>query len=140
MSGIFGGLIAKTSTLDVQTVTTGGSGTAPNLDRVRGWVSSVPLGAIVDGTSNIYGGATIADLFWDENGGGGAQYYYLAIVGATNTGWNTLTIQSSAGTATLSRTAATFGAGANWSWTTTDVLGTQAFGGIGTTPVTCTFT
>ena len=100
MSGIFGGLIAKTSILDVQTVTTGATGTAPAQDRLRGWTSSGPVGAIDDGTSNIYSGATIASLFWSENGGGGAQYYYLAIVGATNTGWTTLTIQSSAGTAT----------------------------------------
>ena len=139
MSGIFGGLIAKTSALDIQTVTSGATGTAPAQDRVRGWSSTIPIGSIVDGTSNIYGGATIADLFWSENGGGGAQYYYLAIVGATNTGWTTLTIQSSFGTATLLRTAATFGVGANWSWTTTDLVGTQAFGSASTV-ATCTFT
>ena len=138
MSGIQMTLLAAGGgALDVQTVTTGATGTAPAQDRVRGFSSSI--GSIVDGTSNIYGGATIANLFWDENGGGGAQYYYLGIVGATNTGWTTLTIQSSFGTATLLRTAATFGAGANWSWTTTDTALNQAFGSASTV-VTCTFT
>ena len=138
MSGIQMTLLAAGGgALDVQTVTTGGSGSPPSQDRVRGFSSSI--GSIVDGTSNIYGGATIANLFWDENGGGGAQYYYLGIVGATNTGWTTLTIQSSFGTATLLRTAATFGAGANWSWTTTDTALNQAFGSASTV-VTCTFT
>lgn len=140
MSGIQMALLGTGSaTLDIQTVTTGATGTAPLQDRVRGWSSTGPVGAINDGTSNIYSGATIANLFWSENGGGGAQYYYLAIVGATNTGWTTLTIQSSAGTATLLRTAATFGAGANWTWTTTDIVSTQAFGAASTV-VTCTFT
>jgi len=134
-----GGLIVQLpALLDVQTVTTGASGTIPSQNRVRGWSSTGPVGAINDGTSNIYSGATIANLFWSEDGLGGA-YYYLAIVGATNTGWDTLTIQSSAGTATLLRTAASFGVGANWTWTTTDIAINQAFGAEGTV-VTCTFT
>jgi len=135
MSGIQMTLLGGgVSQLDVQTVTTGSSGTAPLQDRVRGYNSAIPIGSIVDGTSNIYGGATIASLFWDENGGAPNQYYYLAIVGATNTGWTTLTI----GSLSLLRTAATFGVGANWTWTTTDIVSTQAFGINGAT-VICTF-
>ena len=129
-------LRSSRAALDVQTVTTGTSGTAPAQDRLRGF--SGGLGSIDDGTSNIYSGAAVTTLMWDENGGGGAQRYVLEITGATNTGWITLTIQSSAGTATLLRASGTFSSG-QWLWTTTDVLGTQAFGGLNTV-VTCTFT
>ena len=133
MSGIQMTLLAAGGgALDVQTVTTGGSGSPPSQDRLRGF-SSPSLGSIVDGTSNIYGGATISNLFWDENLG--SPYYYLAIVGATNSGWTTLTI----GSKTLNRVDATFSAGANWFWNTTDIALNQAFGPIGTV-VTCTFT
>lgn len=138
MSGIQMALLGASSTaLDIQTVTSGASGTAPAQDRLRGF--SGGLGSIIDGTSNIYSGATITNLLWMENGGGGAQLYYLGITGATNTGWTTLTIQSSAGTATLLRTDASFGTGAVWVWSTTDIVGNQAFGTAGTV-VTCTFT
>jgi hypothetical protein len=120
----------KSNILDTQTVTVGGSGTIGNADRIRGYTSG--LGSIVDGTSNIYGGAAIASLFWNENNGD--YYYFLAIVGATNSGWTTLTI----GTKTLNRADATFGTGANWTWPTADNIFTQAFGAISST-VVCTF-
>jgi hypothetical protein len=132
MSGIFGGLIASgRAALDIQTVTTGGSGTAPLQNRLRGW-SSASLGSIVDGTSNIYGGAAITTLFWNENEGG--PNYQLTITGATNSGWTTLTI----GSQSFLRASASFGSG-SWFWSTSDTLGTQSFGSIGST-ITCTFT
>lgn len=109
--------------LDTQTVTTGASGTAPIQDRVRGFISGT-LGSITDGTSNIYSGAAITALYWDENEG--ISSYVLTITGATNTGWTTITI----GSVTLYRTAATFSSG-TWTWTTTHTAGTQAFGSAG---------
>ena len=133
MSGIFGGLIATgSSALDVQTVTTGGSGTAPNQDRLRGFLSP-SLGSIVDGTSNIYAGAAITSLYWSENGGT-FKFYRLTITGAANSGWTTLNI----GGQSFLRTSASFASG-SWTWSTADSLGTQSFGSIGTV-VTCTFT
>ena len=116
--------------LDIQTVTTSGAGTVPN--RLRGYTSG--LGSIVDGTSNIYGGATVQTIWYDENGGSGAQIYLLSINGATNSGWSTLTI----GTKALNRVDATFATG-NWTWPTTDLVTNQAFGIIGSV-VVCVFT
>ena len=138
MSGIQMALLgAGVAALDIQTVTTGASGTIPN--RLRGFTSSPAVGSIVDGTSNIYAGAAVNSLLWNENGGGGAQEYELSIAGATNTGWTTLTIQSTAGTVTLLRASATSFFLSRWAWTTTDLLGAQVFG-TASTVVTCTFT
>lgn len=131
MSGIQMALLGTGSAvLDTQTVTVGGTGTLPN--RLRGYTSG--LGSIVDGTSNIYGGATVQTIWYDENGGSGAQIYKLSINGATNSGWTTLTIGSKA----LNRVDATFATG-NWTWPTADLLNAQAFGAIGSV-VVCTFT
>ncbi len=116
--------------LDTQTVTVGGTGTIP--DRLRGYTSG--LGSIVDGTSNIYGGATVQTIWYEENGSSGNQIYKLSINGATNSGWTTLTIGSKA----LNRVDATFATG-NWTWPTADLLSNQAFGFIGSV-VVCTFT
>lgn len=113
------------SSLDTQSVTTGTSGTAGGLDRVRGYISG-SQGSISDGTSNLYAGAAITSMYWDENGSGGAQFYYLAITGGTNSGWTTMTI----GTTVLARADATFSSG-TWTWSTTDTVGTQAFGANG---------
>ena len=134
MSGVGMMLLgAGSAALDIQTVTTGGSGTAPLQDRLRGYASSPALGSIVDGTSNIYSGAAITTLFWNENGGS-SQYYQLTITGAANSGWTTLTI----GSQSFLRTSATFSSG-SWTWTTANTLGTQSFGGVASV-VTCTFT
>jgi hypothetical protein len=131
MSGIQMALLGSGSaTLDIQTVTTGSAGTVINGNLIRGYTSG--LGSIVDGTSNIYGGAAIASLFWEQNNN--SPYYFLSIVGATNSGWTTLTI----GTKSLNRVDATFGTGANWSWPTTDNAFDQAFGASGSI-VVCTF-
>lgn len=115
--------------LDTQTVTTGTLGTAP--DRIRGYNGSI--GSIVDGTSNIYGGAAITQFIYDE--GGGSAKYVLTISGATNSGWTEITID---GVKVLTRATATFVAG-TWTWFTADTIVTQAFGANGTTHV-CVFT
>lgn len=128
MSGALNMLLARNSSagshLDTQTVETGNVGTAAMLDRVRGWSTGL-IGVITDGTSNVYAGAAITSMYWDENGGSG-QFYYLAITGAANSGWTTLTI----GSTVLSRASATYSSG-TWTWTTTDLASTQAFGASG---------
>ena len=140
MSGIQMALLGTgtgIAVLDTQTVTTGGIGTPLEQDRQRGY-STGSFGSIVDGTSNIYGGAQINHLFWDEGGGEGFQNYFLGIAGATNSGWTTLTI----GTKTLNRVDAIFNFFAsvgNWTWPTSDLASEQAFGAIGSIKV-CTFT
>ena len=137
MSGIQMALLgtgAGIAVLDTQTVTTGGIGTPLEQDRQRGY-STGSFGSIVDGTSNIYGGAQINNLFWDEGGGEGFQNYFLAINGATNGGWTKLTI----GTKVLNRIDALFSTGGFWTWPTSDLASEQAFGAIGSIKV-CTFT
>ena len=125
-------LLGNILSLDVQAVTTGGSGTAPNQDRLRGF--SGGLGSIVDGTSNIYSGAAITTLYWNENGGT-SKFYQLTITGATNSGWTTLNI----GGQNFLRTSATSYGSGTWTWSTSDTITSQSFGSIGST-VACTFT
>lgn len=127
----FAGVGGGGGTLDTQTVTTGASGTAVNQDRVRGFVNG-GLGAIADGTSNVYAGAAFLQLYWDENGGGGADQIVLTIAGAqANSGWTSITI----GAVTLARGAANFivaGGNSSWTWPNTNYLATtQPFGGNG---------
>ena len=129
MSGALNVMLARNTSsgshLDTQTVETGNVGTAAMLDRVRGWSTGL-MGVITDGTSNVYAGAASTSLYWDENGPGGSQFYYLAITGAANSGWTTLTI----GSTVLDRASATYSSG-TWTWSTTDTVGTQAFGASG---------
>jgi len=133
MSGVGMMLLANILELDVQMVTTGGSGTAPNQDRARGFVFG-SLGSIVDGTSNIYSGSPILVLYWNENGGT-SRFYQLSINGAPNSGWTTLNI----GGQNFLRTSATSYGSGTWIWTTSDTISNQSFGSIGST-VTCKFT
>lgn len=109
------------SSLDTQSVTTGTVGTAVAHDRIRGWLSG-SIGSISDGTSNIYAGAAITGIYWEED----TSFYNLAITGGTNSGWTTMTI----GTTVLARASATFSSG-TWTWSTTDTVATQAFGANG---------
>lgn len=115
--------------LDNQSVTSGTIGAAGS--RIRGFSTTNAIGSIVDGTSNVFAGAAITELYWDES----ALTYVLKITGATNTGWTTLTID---GAKVLNRAAATFATN-TWTWTTTDAVGVQAFGGAGSTHI-CVFT
>jgi hypothetical protein len=136
MTGITALFLAnKSSALDTQTVTTGASGVLP--DRYRGFIAYSPaIGSIVDGTSNIYGGASIYQIVFSENGGN-IRLYQLTIPGATNTGWSTLTID---GTKVLTRTAANFdGTSGTWTWVTLDTITTQIFG-LSSSVHTCVFT
>ena len=127
-------LLGSGGVLDTQIVTTGGDGSAPMQDRNRGY--SGTFGSIVDGTSDIYAGDPIGNIGWSENGGSPNSFYSLSIFGPSvvNSGWTTLTIGSTA----LLRASATY-VGGIWTWTTADVLGTQAFGLIGSV-VVCRFT
>jgi len=113
------------SHLDTQTVTTGASGSSGSLDRERGYINGA-TGSISDGTSNIYAGTPIDQLYWDENNGGTA-FYRLAIAGAANSGWTTMTIDATA----LTRASATYSAG-TWTWNTASGAFAQAFGAAGT--------
>lgn len=126
-------LIGKKSSatvLDTQTVTSGTSGTAGS--RYRGFSTAGPaIGSINDGTSNIYAGAAITRFWWDETLG----EYQLAITGAANNGWTSVTIN---GTKTLNRTDAIYTSG-QWTWSTTDTAAANAFGANGSVN-TCVFT
>ena len=107
--------------LDSQTVTTGASGLPADQDRRRGY-ASYGLGSITDGTSDIYSGAAITEMYWNEGEGLGSTYV-LSITGATDSGWTTITI----GSVTLYRSAASFFLG-TWTWNTAHTAGAQAFG------------
>lgn len=111
--------------LDTQTVTTGASGTAPEQDRIRGYISG-SLGSITDGVSDIYSTA-ISSMGWNENGGLGA-FYFLTIAGASDSGWTSMTI---GGTKTLLRADATYDPSGQWTWASSEFPGTQAFGAAG---------
>lgn len=102
--------------LDRQTVTVGGGGIAPS--RFRGYVSG-SYGAIADSTSDIYGGAVIDQLFWDEVTGL-VTWKILGIV--SNSGWTTVNINGNL----LNRAAATFsipGSDSQWTWTASNPFG-----------------
>jgi hypothetical protein len=100
--------------LDTQTVTVGGDGSLSFHNRRRGFQGS--LGAITDGTSNIYAGASITSLLWNENGGSPDSALEFAVTGTfANSGWTTVTIDGSS----YARSAATFsasGGATHWSW------------------------
>ena len=66
--GVFQQMLLATGVggLDVQTVTVGGGGTALAFNRQRGFISA-GFGSIVNGTSNLYSGAAITELYFDEN-------------------------------------------------------------------------
>jgi hypothetical protein len=120
---------------DSQSVTTGAVGVNPN--RQRGFFSSTGTGAVVDGTSNLYSGAAITQLGYDE--GGGSPFYTFSITGNfANNGWNQLVID---GSKTLLRSAAGFisgGGSSTWTWTTADTVAAQIFGAA-TSVHTCVF-
>lgn len=108
---------------DTQTVTTGADGSIGDHDRIRGYIQGI-IGSIADGTSDIYSGASITEISWNENDG--IYYYALTIPGAGNGGWTTLTI----GSVVLYRSSATFIAG-SWTWYTAHTAAMQAFGTAG---------
>jgi len=83
-------------------------------------------GSISDGTSNIYGGAAITGLYYQEFGG--SAYIVLSISGATNSGWTTMNI----GGTSYSRSSASFSSG-QWTWGVS--VGANPFGTSGTKTV-----
>ena len=106
--------------LDQQVVTAGSSGIIP--DRFRGYSASIPIGSIVDGTSNIYGGAAITELYHEETN----DAVHLRITGAVNSGWTRMEI---VGQLNLLRASASSFAGNEWVWIG---VGGNPFGGAGT--------
>ena len=127
MTGILcmvGGSGGSSPLLDTQTVTRGQTtiGTNP-VEVYSGFDTALSLGSISDGTSNIYGGASILGLFFYEKGYTSPPVGYTeanvvwAVNGTQpNSGWTTMTV----GTTAFNRVDATFyvTAGAsNWLWT-----------------------
>lgn len=113
--------------LDNQTVVSSAVGTTLNGNRQRGFYTG--FGTITDGTSNLYAGAAITELYWDENGGAPSDFVSLKITGASlaNSGWTQMAVD----TYIYSRSSATYstsGGFTTWRWTNP---GTQPFGGAG---------
>jgi len=136
MSGIQMALLGSGGALDIQTITTGGDGDPSTFDQKRGF-SSGYFGTCVDGTSNLYSGASIDRIEWREDPG----IYIFNVNGSQpNSGWTTLTIVGN-GTKVLTRASASFVAGVStsWTWSTSDDVNAQVFGSISSTAV-CTFT
>lgn len=95
--------------LDTQTVTVGGK--YQYYQFWRGYWSTISIGAISDGTSNIYGGATIPGIVWGGNSG---LYFYVS-GGRSNSGWSTMQV----GSTTFNRTSASYnnqGTLTHWRW------------------------
>jgi hypothetical protein len=141
------------SNLDSQTVTVGthtqsfagGSGLPASTGHWRGKFTNsyATAGSISDGTSNLYSGASIVELYYTWNTVYGVSYLALRIDGGSlaNSGWTTLTV----GTTAFQRTAATYNGSSSgdtqWTWTTSgDLTGAQnPFAASGQT-TTCVFT
>ncbi len=129
MSGSLLILLAASGGLDRQSVTVGGIGSAGTQDRFRGFSTVQTIGSISSGTSNLYGGAAITELQYNENGGNGIQT--LKMTGTlANSGWTTMTVGATA----YSRAAATFtqsGGSTQWQWTGLGAFVANPFGLIG---------
>ena len=148
-----GAVTAGSNNLDSQAVTVGnhsqafagGSGLPANTSNYRGFFDNTydTDGSISDGTSNLYSGASIVELYYTWNTVYGASYLALRIDTTVlpNSGWTTLTV----GTTAFQRTAATYNGNSSgdtqWTWTTSgDLTGAQnPFAASGQT-TTCVFT
>ena len=148
-----GAVTAGSNNLDSQAVTVGnhsqafagGSGLPANTSNYRGFFDNTydTDGSISDGTSNLYSGASIVELYYTWNTVYGVSYLALRIDGGSlaNSGWTTLTV----GTTAFQRTAATYNGNSSgdtqWTWTTSgDLTGAQnPFAASGQT-TTCVFT
>src|SRR5215471_2236077 len=96
--------------LDTQTVTVGAAGGgSPTFDRERGFGTTpaflYAIGSISDGTSNLYSGAAIKALGWDESMGASGGYYLIINGTVANSGWTSMNI---GGLKTLTRASATY--------------------------------
>ncbi|WP_037500718.1 hypothetical protein [Sphingomonas jaspsi] len=108
-------LMAKraSTALDTQTVVAGSVGTTPN--RTRGFTLG-GVGTCTDGTSALYGEATINGIYHDE--ATNSLIFEVAGVRA-NSGWTTMTIKNGATVvATVTRASATFTSPSysRWTW------------------------
>lgn len=105
--------------LDTQTITAGSSSSGSNpIQTWSGYKSASPaIGSIVDGTSNIYGGAAITGLYFTQEGyvsppvGFVTRGLVLTITGATNSGWTRMLV----GSTSFLRADASFSSG-TWTW------------------------
>jgi len=136
MMAVLGGASGSPS-LATYSLTTGNTGTVPN--RYRGFdtnaFSGTAIGSITPSTFTYNGGTTLQALLYDE----GVPQYVFQVLGGTNTGWSSLTVD---GATTLVRSVATYSLVAGksvWTWSTSDTISTQAFGASGSTH-TITFT
>ena len=114
--------------LDSQTVTSGshaqafpgGSGLPANTSNWHGKYTNSydTAGSISDGTSNLYSGASIVELYYFWNTVYDISYLALRVDGSSlaNSGWTTLTI----GTESYQRTSATYNGSQSgdtqWTW------------------------
>jgi hypothetical protein len=122
MTGIICALVGGSAApvLDTQTVTVDSFSDGSNpVSYWSGYGSPFALGAIVDGTSNIYGGAAIFDLYFYQEStvsppvGYTTRYLLLTIDGSqADSGWTTMTV----GTTVFTRASATYSAGSTTSW------------------------
>lgn len=123
-----GAVSAGSNNLDSQAVTTGsysitfpaGSGLPANTSNYKGFFnySSTRYGSISDGTSNLYSGAAIDELFYTWNNVYDISGLYLEIVGTSraNSGWTTLTVNGNSYLRTNATYTANVGGNTRWYW------------------------
>ena len=124
----FGGHSAPPSILDTQTVGIG-------VRNDYGYVStgyrgtSNTVGSVSDGTSNLYSGAAIKDIYHIST----LNRVYFSVLGSlSNSGWTTMTI----GSTSFTRSSASFttsGGNTTWYWAS---ISSHPFTGIGSISVT----
>lgn len=125
----FSGFTVPALTLDTQTVTVGyrqiaGGYPTYGTEDIYGFESGL-IGSISDGTSNIYGGASITNISHVSSSGGNKSLFFVVSGSRANSGWTTMDIAGS----TYSRSSATytdFGTTTEWAWLFT--AGTNPFG------------
>jgi len=123
-----GAVSAGSNNLDSQAVTTGshsitfpaGSGLPTNTSNFRGFFnySSTRYGSISDGTSNLYSGAAIDELYYTWNNVYDIAGLRLEIVGTSraNSGWTTLTVNGESYLRTNATYNANVGGNTQWYW------------------------
>lgn len=112
---------------DTQAVTAGTRGNPVLQTRRIGYINAAAglgaaLGSIADGTSDLYAGATILALYWDEDGGSPNDSFNFIVSGIQlNSGWTQMVVN---GGAPLLRANASFSnvSDTQWSWPSTGSL------------------
>jgi len=74
--------------LDYQTVTVGYSPAGQYSPAFYGYLSVSSIGSVSDGTSDLYGGATILGLYWTSYD----LLYFIVSGNRANSGWSTMTV------------------------------------------------